>query len=113
MGEHNIYPGHTRSAAAMIRCFARLLASFSYMPPDGYFLKRIALRRPVILNLLFLPFILVPAGRDTYRGGAYGLPEGLRLPAGHKLYGALMAGRPDVAYVRIPFRSKPEVVTWE
>lgn len=37
MGEHNIYPGHTRSAAAMIRCFAGLLASFSYMPRTDTF----------------------------------------------------------------------------
>lgn len=42
----------------------------------------------------------------------HGLPEGIRLPEGRKLYGALMAGRPAVGYKRIPFRAKPEVI-WE
>ncbi len=42
---------------------------------------------------------------------AYGLPEGIALPEGHKLYGSLMAGKPALSYKRIPFRKAPEI-TW-
>ena len=41
---------------------------------------------------------------------AYGLPEGLEIPQGNKLYAALMVGVPAVSYVRIPSRSLPCVV---
>ncbi len=37
------------------------------------------------------------------------LPLGLHIPEGNRIYGALMLGRPAVAYQRIPFRSKPEI----
>lgn len=39
------------------------------------------------------------------------LPEGLSLPASHKLYAALMVGRPIVAYHRIPYRA-PARIHW-
>lgn len=39
----------------------------------------------------------------------HGLPEGIDVPEGHKLYGALMVGDPAVSYCRIPFRNKPEI----
>ena len=41
---------------------------------------------------------------------AHGLPEGFALPEGHRLYAALMVGRPDITYTRIPFRSAPDIV---
>lgn len=42
----------------------------------------------------------------------HGLPEGLEIPEGNKLYGALMVGKPAVSYERIPFR-QPSEVTWK
>ena len=41
---------------------------------------------------------------------AYGLPTEIQLPKGHKLYAALMVGKPAVAYKRIPFRTSPEII---
>ncbi len=43
---------------------------------------------------------------------APGLPSGFTLPEGHKLYAALMAGRPSVRYHCLPYRSAPDV-TWQ
>ena len=43
---------------------------------------------------------------------ASGLPDGLFLPEGHRLYAALMAGIPETRYQRFPFRSAPSV-TWQ
>ena len=40
---------------------------------------------------------------------AHGLPEGISLPQGSRLYGALMVGYPRVFYNAIPYRSMPEV----
>lgn len=40
-----------------------------------------------------------------------GLPEGLAIPEGHRLYAALMAGIPKARYTLLPFRSAPSV-TW-
>lgn len=51
MEEHHFYPNHTKNVAmAMIRCFAGLPASFSFMLLSGFFPKRIALRQPVTWN---------------------------------------------------------------
>ncbi|WP_165079376.1 MULTISPECIES: nitroreductase family protein [unclassified Desulfovibrio] len=40
-----------------------------------------------------------------------GLPAGLSLPEGHRLYGGLMIGKPAVSYKRVPFRPEPSI-TW-
>ncbi len=37
------------------------------------------------------------------------LPAGIFIPAGHKMYGGLMIGRPTVSYQRVPFRAEPEI----
>ena len=39
----------------------------------------------------------------------YGLPEGMNIPAGRKLYGAVLVGTPQSLYERVPFRSMPQV----
>ena len=39
----------------------------------------------------------------------YGLPVGLNIPAGHKLYGAVLVGTPQSLYERVPFRAMPQV----
>lgn len=40
----------------------------------------------------------------------HSLPEGIDIPEGHRLYGALMVGKPGISYKSIPFRTAPEVV---
>ncbi len=37
------------------------------------------------------------------------LPTGLFVPNGHRLYGAVMIGRPEVHYKRVPFRPFPDI----
>ncbi len=37
------------------------------------------------------------------------VPQGLHIPAGNRIYGALMVGKPAVSYKWIPFRSKPQI----
>ncbi|MGN1037979.1 MAG: nitroreductase family protein [Mailhella sp.] len=39
----------------------------------------------------------------------YGMPAGISIPKGHKLYGALMAGYPLFPYNAIPIRSLPNI----
>lgn len=39
----------------------------------------------------------------------YGILEGLNIPAGRKLYGAVLVGTPQSLYERVPFRSMPRV----
>ena len=112
MEEHHLYPNHTknvrnghdslfRGAPCLILIHApeRILSETDCATAASY------------LELAFPSFHLGSCWAGMFiEACAYGLPAGIQVPKGHKLYAALMVGKPAIAYKRIPFRTPPEIV---
>ncbi len=113
MEEHNIYPGHTRNVRSGHDTLFRGAPCLILIHAPERILSETDCATAASYLELALPSLYLGScwAGMLIESCAYGLPEGLCLPAGHKLYGALMVGKPDVAYRRIPFRSEPKV-TW-
>ncbi len=111
MVEHHLYPNHTanvrsghdtlfRGAPCLILIHApeRILSETDCATAASY------------LELALPAFQLGSCWAGMLiEACAYGLPKEIQIPQGHKLYAALMVGRPDVKYARIPERSAPEI----
>lgn len=113
MEKHNIYAGHTKN----VRCghdtlFRGANCIILIHAPERILSETDCAIAACYLELAFPSFHLGSCWAGMLvEACAYGLPEGLYLPEGYKLYAALVVGKPNVAYKRIPFRSMPEI-TW-
>lgn len=114
MEEHNIYPEHTRNVRSGHDTLFRGAPCLILIHAPERILSETDCATAVSYLELTLPSLYLGScwAGMLIEACAYRLPEGLCLPAGHKLYGALMVGKPDVAYRRIPFRTEPKV-TWK
>ena len=112
MEEHHLYPTHTRNVRNGHDTLFRGAPCLILIHAP----ERILSETDCATAASYLELALHALGLGSCWAGmlieacAHGLPAGIRLPAGHRLYAALMAGRPAVAYKRIPFRTPPDIV---
>ena len=111
MEEHNIYPAQTRNVRrGQDTLFRGAPCLILIHAPERILSETDCAIAACYLELAFPSLNLGSCWAGMFiEACAYGLPEGLQLPAGHRLYAALMVGKPAVTYKRIPFRTVPEI----
>ncbi len=113
MEEHCMYPNHTRNVRNGHDTLFRGAPCLILVHAP----QRILSETDCAIAANYLELAMPSLGLGSCWAGmlieacVYGLPKGLELPYGHKLYAALMVGIPTVSYVRVPARSLP-AVTW-
>ena len=113
MEEHCMYPNHTRNVRNGHDTLFRGAPCLILVHAP----QRILSETDCAIAASYLELAMPSLGLASCWAGmlieacVYGLPEGIELPEGHRLYAALMVGIPTVSYARIPTRSLPRV-TW-
>ncbi len=111
MEEHHIYPKHTANVRSGHDTLFRGAPCLVLIHAP----ERILSETDCATAASYLELTLPAFGLGSCWAGmlieacAYGLPKEIQIPEGHRLYAALMVGKPDVRYVRIPVRSAPEI----
>ncbi len=112
MEKHEMFPGHTQNVRNGRDTLYRGAPCLILIHAP----ERILSETDCAVATSYMELVLPSLGLGSCWAGmlieacVHGLPHGLSLPNGHKLYAALMVGIPDISYHRIPYRSEPEVV---
>ncbi len=112
MEEHHFYPNHTKNVRnghdTLFRGAPCLILIHA---PERILSETDCATAACYLELAFPSFHLGSCWAGILiEACAYGLPAEIQLPKGHKLYAALMVGKPAVVYKHIPFRTPPEII---
>ena len=111
MEKHGMFPGHTAS----VRKGCDTLFRGAHCLILIHAPERVLSETDCATAACYLELALPPLGLGSCWAGmlieacVHGLPKGILLPEGHRLYAALMVGAPNISYARVPFRSAPAV----
>ena len=112
MEEHHLYPNHIKNVRnhydTLLRGAPCLILIHA---PERILSETDCATAACYLELALPSFLLRSCWAGMFiEACAYGLPEEIHLPKGHKLYAALMVGKPAVTYKRIPLRTPSEII---